>query len=83
MITPGNRRLLDEVRAIAANQGGAVGREQLVELGVSSSAIDRALRSGRLHRLYRGVYSVLAPETLGEDGRLTAAYDRGGPGGVP
>ena len=41
---------------------------------------DRALRSGRLHRLYRGVYSVLAPEALGEDSRLIAALMAAGPG---
>jgi very-short-patch-repair endonuclease len=80
VITPGNRRLLHEVRAVAADQGGVVGRDRLVELGASPSAIDRALRSGWLHRLYRGVYSVVTPEVLGDDSRLLAALMAAGPG---
>jgi hypothetical protein len=35
---------------LAADGNGIVGREQLLERGVSSSAIGRALRSGLLHR---------------------------------
>ena len=60
-ITAGNRRLSGIVRVLAADQQGVVRRAQLLESGVAESAIERALRSGSLHRLNRGVYSVIAP----------------------
>jgi hypothetical protein len=44
---------------LADRQYGVVSISQLTgELGYSSSAIERALRVGRLHRLHRGVYAV-------------------------
>jgi hypothetical protein len=49
-ITTGKRAIPAVVRALAADGNGIVGREQLLERGVSSSAIGRALRSGLLHR---------------------------------
>ena len=57
-------------------------RAQLVTAGVGSSAIHRALRSARLHRLHRGVLSTLAPELLGEDALLIAALLAAGDGAV-
>ncbi|MDP9347064.1 MAG: type IV toxin-antitoxin system AbiEi family antitoxin domain-containing protein, partial [Actinomycetota bacterium] len=57
-------------------------RAQLLAAGVSGSAIHRALRSGRLHRLYRGVYAVVAPELLTEEGRLVAALAAAGDGAL-
>jgi very-short-patch-repair endonuclease len=72
-ISPGIRGLSQEVRAIAAGQEGVVAREQLVTAGVSTSTIDRALRSGRLYRVHRGVYSTQAPELATEDALLIAA----------
>jgi very-short-patch-repair endonuclease len=59
-----------------------VARAQLVTAGVGSSAIHRALRSARLHRLHRGVLSTLAPELLGEDALLIAALLAAGDGAV-
>ena len=44
--------------ALAASQHGVVTRAQLVALGLSSSAIGRRMRSGRLGVLHRGVYLV-------------------------
>jgi very-short-patch-repair endonuclease len=79
-ITTANRRRSGAVRAIAADQEGVVGRAQLLARGVSSSAVDRALRSGRLHRLHPGVYSVPAPELLTEDALLIAALLAAGRG---
>src|SRR4051812_2179709 len=43
---------------LAAEQYGIVTRAQLTELGLSEEAIARRMRSGRLHRLHRGVYAV-------------------------
>jgi very-short-patch-repair endonuclease len=77
-----NRRELDAVRAIAGEQHGVAGRPQLLAAGVDGSAIDRALRSGRLHRIHRGVYAALAPELLTEDGLLIAALLAAGEGAL-
>ena len=44
------------------------------------SAIDRALRAGRLHRVHRGVYAAVAPELLTEEGHLVAALLAAGDG---
>jgi very-short-patch-repair endonuclease len=43
---------------LAAHQHGVVSLPQLRDLGLSDKAIHGRLRSGRLHRLYRGVYAV-------------------------
>jgi len=57
----GKRGTRDEDRAIAElarGQHGHVSRAQLLRLAVSSDAIDRRVRGGRLHVVHRGVYSV-------------------------
>jgi Transcriptional regulator, AbiEi antitoxin len=81
-ISPGKRGQPDAVRMIARDQEGVVARAQLRAAGVSTSAIDRALRSGTLHRVYAGVYSTLAPELLAEDGLLVAALSAAGDGAL-
>jgi predicted transcriptional regulator of viral defense system len=43
---------------LAEGQHGVVTRQQLLSLGVEEEAIEWRLRSGRLHRLHRGVYAV-------------------------
>ena len=68
------------VRALAADQAGIVSRAQLVARGLDPSTINRALRSGTLHRLHPGVYSVIAPELLGDDAFLLNALFAAGPG---
>jgi len=68
------------VRDLAGARGGVVSRAQLLARGVSGSALDRALRAGRLHRLHPGVYSVSAPELLTPDALLTAALLAAGDG---
>jgi hypothetical protein len=55
---------------------------QLLAAGVRESAIERALRAGRLHRLHRGVYSIPAPELLTESAHLTAALLAAGKGAM-
>lgn len=79
-VSPGKRGLLDIVRALGAEQDGVVRRPQLLSRGIERKAIDRALRSGTLHRLHRGVYSAIAPELLSEDGLLLSALFAAGPG---
>jgi very-short-patch-repair endonuclease len=79
-ITPGNRRLSGIVRALAREQHGVVRRTQILERGVAESTIERALRSGSLHRLHAGVYSQVAPELLTEDALLLSALFAAGPG---
>jgi very-short-patch-repair endonuclease/predicted transcriptional regulator of viral defense system len=81
-ITTGNRRQSGAVRALAREQRGLVVRAQLLAAGVSGSGIDRAVRSGRLHRVHPGVYSTVAPELITEDGVLIAALHAAGPGAV-
>jgi hypothetical protein len=50
-----------------------VARTQLLGAGIDGSAIGRALRAGKLHRVYRGIYATVAPELLTEEGQLIAA----------
>ena len=77
--TRGNRGQSHAVRALAADQAGIVSRAQLLGRAMSGWAIDRALRSGTLHRLQPGVYSVIAPELLSEDALLLSALFAAGP----
>jgi hypothetical protein len=67
---------------VARRQKGIVTRAQLEGAGITRWAIDRALRSGRLHRLHKGVYSTQAPELATEDALLIAALMAAGDGAV-
>jgi very-short-patch-repair endonuclease len=59
--------------AHARKQHGVVARWQLVRLGFTRSAIEKALKAGRLHRTeWRGVYSVGRPG-VSAHGRLMGA----------
>lgn len=62
------RRLGD----LAASQHGVVTRLQLRQAGVSDDAVDRAVRAGRLYRVFRGVYA-LGHWRVGARGRMRAA----------
>lgn len=49
------------IAAVAAKQHGNITRAQLLDLGVDDKAIAYRVKIGRLHRVYRGVYSVGRP----------------------
>jgi very-short-patch-repair endonuclease len=66
---------------LAARQHGVVSYWQLMELGFSPAAVDRRVKVGRLHRVYRGVYAV-GHSALGRDGRDMAAVLACGPGAL-
>ncbi len=52
-------------RETASTQAGAISRQQLLDHGVSRSAIDRRLRTGALARTLPGVYVVAgSPDTV-------------------
>ncbi len=58
---------------LAAEQNTIVTTQQLGACGLTSRAITVRTRRGTLHRVYRGVYSVVSPDALTVKGRLTAA----------
>jgi very-short-patch-repair endonuclease len=60
------------IAMLAARQHGVVSRGQLRDLGMSDTAIHRAVRDGRLHRVFHGAYAVGHP-AIGDRGRLHAA----------
>lgn len=53
-----SREVEDRIAAVAGAQRGVASQRQLLEAGISPSAITRRLRAGRLRRLHRGVYLV-------------------------
>ncbi|MFW5947428.1 MAG: type IV toxin-antitoxin system AbiEi family antitoxin domain-containing protein [Gemmatimonadota bacterium] len=46
------------IGALAARQHGVVTRRQLIDVGLSPSAVDRRVKQRWLHPLHRGVYAV-------------------------
>lgn len=67
---------------LASRQHGVVSIRQLLgPLGYSPAAVTRATRSGRLHRLHRGVYAV-GHRQLSVQGRCLAATLTCGPGAL-
>jgi hypothetical protein len=66
---------------LASAQHGVVASRHLHQLGFDKHAIARMVRSGRLHRLHRGVYAV-GHTVLPPSGRLLAAVLAAGEGAV-
>lgn len=64
----------------ASRQHGIVDLPDLIALGIARSTVALWARSGRLHRIHRGVYSVLPPPLLTDEGRWLAAVRACGPG---
>jgi very-short-patch-repair endonuclease len=52
------RAIVNGAARIAARQHGVITAAQLLELGLSRSAIDRWVQKGLLHREYRGVFRL-------------------------
>jgi hypothetical protein len=65
---------------LAGEQHGVISREQLHRLGMSDSAIAHAIRTRRLHRVFRGTFA-LTPQ-ISRRGRLSAAVLACGKGAV-
>lgn len=70
-----------QIGVIAGRQHGVVTREQLEAAGIDKSGVTRRVRSGRLHRLHRGVYAV-GHRSLSWRGRWLAAVLAAGDGAV-
>jgi hypothetical protein len=68
--------------ALATVQHGVFALEQLLELGLTAGAIRKRAATGRLHRVYRGVYSLVPAELLDREARWMAAVLACGPGAV-
>jgi predicted transcriptional regulator of viral defense system len=68
--------------ALAAVQHAVFSVDQLGELGLSLRATSRRAAAGRLHRIHRGVYSLVPRELLTRDGHRMAAVLACGPGAV-
>jgi Transcriptional regulator, AbiEi antitoxin len=62
------------VAAVADGQHGVISRCQLRRLGFKNGAINHAVASGRLHRVFRGVYA-LGHGHIAERAQLMAAID--------
>jgi very-short-patch-repair endonuclease len=69
------------IAELAARQHGVVSSVQLFELGLTKSGIQRRLETGRLHRIYRGVYAV-GHASLSPAGKELAAVLGCGPDAV-
>ncbi len=56
--------------------------EHLDALGLTGAAVRHRARTARLHRVHRGVYSLVPPKLLTREGRYLAAVLACGPGAV-
>jgi very-short-patch-repair endonuclease len=75
-------RTRDDDRAIAAlgqRQHGVVARRQLTAAGFGRDAIAVRLRTGRLHRVHAGVYSLMPRKLVSRQGWFMAAVLASGP----
>jgi very-short-patch-repair endonuclease len=69
------------IARIAQGQHGVVTITQLLDAGVNPNGVSRRVKSGRLHRIYRGVYAV-GHAGLSNEGRWMAAVLACGAGAV-
>lgn len=69
------------VAALAAHQHGVVSGKQLRQMGMTDSAIEHSMATGRLHSVFRGAFVVGHPR-VGRNGRMLAAVLACGDGTV-
>jgi very-short-patch-repair endonuclease len=74
-----HRATHDLIASVSAGQRALVPRRQLLDLGLSSAAIGRAVASRRLHPVFPGVYGVLPIDALPPLGREQGAVLAYGP----
>ena len=68
------------IAEVASVQGGVISHQQLVAVGLAPRTVRNWVASGRLHRLFRGVYA-LGHEAITDKGRLMAPALAYGPDG--
>jgi hypothetical protein len=73
------RIAVTRVLRLAERQWGVIARRQLEQCGLSAAAISRWVASGRLQRIYPGVYAA-GHRAIPVEGRLLAAILYAGPG---
>jgi Protein of unknown function (DUF559) len=61
------------ISALCLAQNGVFGLDQLVDLGLSPSAVRSRLAAGRLHRIHKTVYSLVPKALLKREGLYMAA----------
>jgi predicted transcriptional regulator of viral defense system len=87
---PGPARVTDVCRpflaqalvVLALAQHGVFGIHQLRALGLGTRAVSHRVTAGRLHRIHRGVYSLVPRELLTREGLYMAAVLACGEGAV-
>lgn len=70
------------VNAIASRRHGVITIDELIGAGVPASTTRDWTAAGRIHRLYRGVFAVVPPLLLSQEGRWLAAVLACGPDAV-
>jgi hypothetical protein len=70
------------IAALASAQWGVMHLDQLTALGLSRRAVQQRASVGRLHRIHRGVYSIVPRELLTREGHWLAAVLAAGPGAL-
>jgi predicted transcriptional regulator of viral defense system len=70
------------VAALGAGQHAVFGLHQLARVGLSATAVRKRAASGRLHRIYTAVYSLVPRELLTRRGHWMAAALACGPDAV-
>jgi hypothetical protein len=68
--------------ALAGGQHAVVHVDQTCALGITASAVRQRAAAGRLHRRFRGVYSIVPRNLLPREGHWMAAVLACGPGAV-
>lgn len=70
------------IAALGARQNAVFHLVQLLDLGLTADMVRQRARAGRLHRIYRCVYSLVPNSLLTRKGRYMAAVLACGPGAL-